>query len=384
MKQLKHNLPLFSALGGRDAAVSTALAGVFSQKKLRCIKTAWMLFLCSCSLLIVALLITTCGGTPKVIGPDELDIAIRDASDYLNDNIPAGSKIVILNIQSNSDALSNYIIEELIANTVNDRVFTVVDRAQLDAIRAEQNFQWSGEVDDNAALEIGKFFGAQTIVSGALSELGSRHRMTIRALEVQTAQVQGQFNKNINTSETITALMRSPSSAGGSGSGGTATASGGRSQTGTTSGTTAPAAATPAAPTAPARAANGTYTFFPRLQPYQGTSIYRDTYLYKVVVRGEYMSLYITRTPNGNPTPGPWDHGWGKGGTTHTILQDLDNPRRSWSPEYGDLNGFSWGAEGMWWTFKGVTGTRFSCTDSYENPHSIFEEIDLSKAEYEP
>jgi hypothetical protein len=34
---------------------------------------------------------------------------------------------VILNIQSEYPALSEYVIDELIANTVNDRVFSVVD-----------------------------------------------------------------------------------------------------------------------------------------------------------------------------------------------------------------------------------------------------------------
>ena len=66
-----------------------------------------------------------------------------------------------------------------------------VDRQQLDAIRAEQNFQYSGEVDDNAALEIGKFLGAQTIVLGAVSKLGNGYRMRIRALDVLTAKCRG-------------------------------------------------------------------------------------------------------------------------------------------------------------------------------------------------
>jgi len=130
---------------------------------------------------------------------NELNIAIREASNYLNKNIPKGSKIVILNVQSNSSELSDYIIDELIANAVNDKVFTVVDRQQLDAISAEQQFQMSGAVSDNEALEIGKFFGAQTIVSGAVSMIGAVYRIRIRALEVQTAQVQGQFNRNIDS-----------------------------------------------------------------------------------------------------------------------------------------------------------------------------------------
>jgi hypothetical protein len=145
--------------------------------------------------------------------------------------------IVILNIQSDSKPLSEYIIDELIANAVNDKIFKVVDRQQLDLIRSEQNFQLSGEVDDNLALSIGKFFGAQTIVSGKVSKVGERYRMTIRALEVQTAQVQGQYNRNIVAGKTITELMGSgggsgkgtqstPAKTTGSGGSGTATTSG--------------------------------------------------------------------------------------------------------------------------------------------------------------
>jgi hypothetical protein len=157
-------------------------------------------------LAICSLLIVSCASVPT--GPDDLDIAIRDASDYLNDNIPAKSKIVILNIQSDYTSLSEYIIDELIANAVNDKMFSVVDRAQLDQIRMELNFQLSGEVSDQSALEIGKFLGAQTIVSGTIGELADRHRMRIRALNVETAEVQGQYNRNINASRTITALMK--------------------------------------------------------------------------------------------------------------------------------------------------------------------------------
>jgi len=140
---------------------------------------------------------------------DELDMAIRDASDYLNDNIPAGSKIVILNIESNSSNLSEYIIDELIANVINDKTFSVVDRRQLEAIQAEQKFQMSGAVDDKDALAIGKFFGAQTIISGAMRDIGGRYRLTIRALAVQTAQVQGQYNRNMPISETLAGLANS-------------------------------------------------------------------------------------------------------------------------------------------------------------------------------
>ena len=182
---------------------------------------------------IFILVLAGCGSGPSVPSQatasvssvqDELDAAIRDASDYLADNIPKGSKIVILNVQSDSEALSEYILDELIANAVNDKLFSVVDRQQLDLIRQEQNFQFSGEVDDDFALGVGRFFGAQTIVSGRMNPLGDRYRLIVRALNIQTAEVQGQYNRNLAASPTITALMSIRS---GSGTGSTA-ASGSR------------------------------------------------------------------------------------------------------------------------------------------------------------
>jgi TolB-like protein len=200
---------------------SLSSAPQYQGGNLRMKKIAMTFFILS------VLLIALCACATLAQGPDDLDIAIRDTSDYLNDNIPQGNKIVILNIQSDYANLSDYIIDELIANAVNDKVFSVVDRAQLETIRMELNFQLSGEVSDDSALSIGRFLGAQTIVSGTISEIGDRYRMRIRALNVETAQVQGQYNRNIAVSKTMTALMRGGRSR--NASYGTASASGSRS-----------------------------------------------------------------------------------------------------------------------------------------------------------
>jgi TolB-like protein len=320
------------------------------------------------ALIILLTVFAGCGSTPKASGPDELDMAIRDASDYLNDNIPQGSKIVILNVQSDSAALSDYIIDELIANAVNDRLFEVVDRQQLDLIRTEQNFQWSGEVDDNAALEIGKFFGAQIIVSGRMSQIADRYRFTIRALEVQTARVVGQNNTNISAGRTITALMRS----GTGGAGGTATAttaSGGRTQTGTTTGGTATA-------TQPAGPQAGTYTFFPRIQATRNGIPLEGEYINKIVVRGRNMLIYFSYLPRGtnsNRTRGSYD-----GFYLSAILTDLDRPSRTFN-----MTARQDSPEGPIVSFENVTSTRLSLETNWYG-QILFEEIDLSKAEYEP
>jgi hypothetical protein len=164
-------------------------------------------------LFFIGVVFMACSGSPPSVSAtppqDELDIAIRETSDYFNRQISAGNKLVILNVQSDFPALSEYIIDELIANTVNDRIFSVVDRQQLNTIRAELDFQMSGEVDDDTAQALGRMAGAQIIISGAVSRIGDLYRLRVRALSVQTASIEGQFNRNISDGPTIAALVRS-------------------------------------------------------------------------------------------------------------------------------------------------------------------------------
>jgi hypothetical protein len=190
----------------------------------------------------------------SIVPADELDAAIRETSDYFNKQLPKGNKLIIINIQSDYPALSEYIIDELTANAVNDRIFSVVDRQQLNTIRAELDFQMSGDVDDTTAQSLGRMAGAQIIITGAVSKIGDLFRMRIRALSVQTAQIIGQFNKNIPNGPTVMALVNSKAT--GYGGGSTAVAS-----TGSTTGQ-ASAKTTGTTTTAPAQAAASTNTTY--------------------------------------------------------------------------------------------------------------------------
>jgi TolB-like protein len=149
---------------------------------------------------------TTAPEVPSYSAPDELDMTIREAADYFSDNIPKGNKLLILYIQSNYPDLSEYIIDELIAQIIGKKIFTVVDRANLALIQQEMDFQLSGEVSDESAQSIGQKLGAQTIISGSISKIGESYRLRIRALDVETASIQGQFNRNIPNGATIITL----------------------------------------------------------------------------------------------------------------------------------------------------------------------------------
>jgi len=159
--------------------------------------------------------ITGAGG-PKtsMLGNDELDIAIRDLAEYLNRRIPQGNKVVFLNVKCDWPEFSEYILSGLIENVVNGETLSIVDRRQLDDLRAELKFQYSGEVSDASAQEIGQLLGAQTIVSGLVTEVGSDYRIQVRAISVQTAALQGLSSRNVNSKgPVVTALTTAPAAA---------------------------------------------------------------------------------------------------------------------------------------------------------------------------
>jgi hypothetical protein len=189
---------------------------------------------------------------PAFCAPDILDKAIRDVSNYLNKQIPRGSKVVFLNIKSDWPDLSDYILSGLSENGVNDKVFSVVDRQQINVIRQELNFQWSGEVSDKSAQQIGEMLGAQTIVSGTVTKIGNVYRIQSRAIEVQTASVQGQFSLNVDNKGLIVALTKKVVPAASSPAPVVASTGGASSQTPVAAPAVPAVPVTPVAPAAPA------------------------------------------------------------------------------------------------------------------------------------
>ena len=175
--------------------------------------TVWFGFIAIAA--VAASLLTGCASSSKNTGSaDVLDIAIREASDYLNTKIPKGNKVAFINISGGFPDLADYILSDLSKHGVNDSIFSVVDRASLDQVRAELNFNLSGEVSDQSAQEIGRMLGAQTIVSGSVRKIGALYRLEVKAIEVQTAAVQGQWNKNIPDGATIAALTENTNTGG--------------------------------------------------------------------------------------------------------------------------------------------------------------------------
>ncbi|MDR3341288.1 MAG: CsgG/HfaB family protein, partial [Treponema sp.] len=122
-----------------------------------------------------------------------IDTALSDAVDRLTDSIPERSTIAVLSIKAENVAISNYVLEGLLALLVNGRKFVVVDRSNLDLIRQEENLQLGGEISDESAQRIGHKLAAQMIIFGSMKRIGNYYHLQVRALEVETTQIQGEF-----------------------------------------------------------------------------------------------------------------------------------------------------------------------------------------------
>jgi len=146
--------------------------------------------------------------TPLYAQTDDLDLAIREISSYLNQNIPSIHKVAFLNVVSSSVPLSEYILEELFANAINDKEIKVASWVQLNEARKQFNIKVNDDVPSDLVNSVGLAVDAQTIVTCKVTTLGDKYRITTSVKIAQTSQVYAQFNRNINASPTINALMR--------------------------------------------------------------------------------------------------------------------------------------------------------------------------------
>jgi curli biogenesis system outer membrane secretion channel CsgG len=118
----------------------------------------------------------------------KIEGSLAKAAEVIMSSIQPSSRIAIVYVASNNIDITEFIANELEFIMVNEG-FTVIDRSQLDRIRQEQNFQLSGEIDDETAVSIGKIVGANIIITGSVTGTDSTRRLRLRALNTQTAQV---------------------------------------------------------------------------------------------------------------------------------------------------------------------------------------------------
>jgi len=153
-----------------------------------------------------------CAGSPAPSKDNSLDDVIKQAAGKIEERLDKGTKVALINVQSPTAQFSDYVLTYLESIIVNNGKLIVVDRANLDKIRQEQGFQLSGEVNDESAKAIGKMLGAGAIVTGTLINIGDSYRLTLKAINVETATVAASYPADIVKNDRVKALLASGNS----------------------------------------------------------------------------------------------------------------------------------------------------------------------------
>ena len=95
--------------------------------------------------------------------------------------------VAIVGIASDTEAMSEYLLDEMTIRMVQYKKLTVADRGNLEAIKKEMDFQLSGEVSDDSIKEIGAMVGADVVLHGNLKKIGGDFMLTLQALDVTKA-----------------------------------------------------------------------------------------------------------------------------------------------------------------------------------------------------
>ena len=132
---------------------------------------------------------STVSATPAPVNAGSLAEALGESSRAISEELQAGASVAIISINALDFYEGEYALEELTVLLVRTPKFRVVDRRNLDVIRAEQQFQLSGEVDDETAVSIGHLIGAAFVITGGISPWESAKHLRLRVLDVQTGQI---------------------------------------------------------------------------------------------------------------------------------------------------------------------------------------------------
>jgi curli biogenesis system outer membrane secretion channel CsgG len=115
--------------------------------------------------------------------------ALELSSRVIMESLDSNASVAVISITASDSFEGEYALEELTLLLVRAQKFRVVDRRNLDAIRAEQQFQLSGEVDDETAISIGHLIGAAFVITGGISPWESAQHLRFRVLDVETGRI---------------------------------------------------------------------------------------------------------------------------------------------------------------------------------------------------
>ena len=119
-------------------------------------------------------------------------------------------------LQGCVNPLGKYVAQELetaLANTGGN--FALIDRTRLQFIMQEHKLDVSGPIDPSTAKKLGLIAGVQVLVTGTLTPMTDTVRLTVKAMDTESARIVAAVPRNLLLTHDIDPLIKANTCAGG-------------------------------------------------------------------------------------------------------------------------------------------------------------------------
>jgi formylglycine-generating enzyme required for sulfatase activity len=149
-------------------------------------------------LVVLSLLICSCSTTSNYYS---FDNALEIGTEKIQNDLPTGAEVAILDFKSDNENLSAYVIEEMYDKLINFGKLSIMERSRTNTIAMEIGYQFSGEVDDSEIIAIGHQLGADYVVTGQIIYSGEAYRLRVFAIDIAKGRRVASSSLNINPND---------------------------------------------------------------------------------------------------------------------------------------------------------------------------------------
>jgi len=146
----------------------------------------------------------------QTAGAVNLDAALGDFSTYIAGRLPDGTLTVVAVTEAPAQRLGNYAADELTGSLLNNTKLRMISRLDFERILAEQNIQTNLNFNDDTTAKIGHNLGWQTIIFAGVEPLQEAYRLSLRAVNVETGELQGSKSYMLNGSDPVLISLVNP------------------------------------------------------------------------------------------------------------------------------------------------------------------------------
>jgi hypothetical protein len=131
---------------------------------------------------------------------------IKFAAESIGAQVSARDSVAVVEFRAATSRFSDQVIDDLI-DGLKALDVRVVDRQNTEAVHAEQEYQYSGYVDEESAVSLGHELGASAIILGSGENMVDYYRFNFRMLSVETREILARFSVNVKYDPAMRRLL---------------------------------------------------------------------------------------------------------------------------------------------------------------------------------